>query len=546
MRALYCVGCIFAAVTLWSVTLTPSSPAVEVSTRRRTVAEKRALALAFVARQMQAYPTIPGLSLSVVYENETVVTQGFGTNQYGNSAAPVTRDSIFQIGSYTKTFVALGIGKLVDDGLAHWNDRVKQHLPWFHLQDKYAEEHTTLGDLLAMNSVLGAYEGDFAPLLGIYATEKELVQHVAFLDTTRPFRAGYAYSNLNYAILGQVIEHVTNQTWFAFLNRTILTPLGMRATYGRVAEVPTTADLSYGHFFCADTVLGPYSLRDSTMVAMTPGNDFEASGSILSSAADMATFARFLVDPHKTGVFKSPSIVRDMTTGHTVIDDDDVVDGVDREGYMFHSDGQVKAAGYGFDVVGQVMFGYDYFDKGGDTHAFKTRNGFVPSQGLGVTLMANVECSAMVHVADGLVLDRMRTYIVGLFLDLPLATLDATWQEAQDRVPPVQNDACDAHFYGGQPSGERMLATTHGNLIGSYVELINPRYNGNVTVESSADGTLVLTYGAYASPLLKTADPSVFEWGIEMQVQTLTWTVDGLNSSTPKLSFFTFEFLHVT
>ncbi|KAF0704493.1 hypothetical protein As57867_007318, partial [Aphanomyces stellatus] len=90
MRALYIVGFLFAVVTLWAVTTSPpqsndshgtisTGQGIPAQTNR-SVAEKRAMAIAFVEKQMQEHP-IPGLSLSVVYKNETVIAQGFGTKQ---------------------------------------------------------------------------------------------------------------------------------------------------------------------------------------------------------------------------------------------------------------------------------------------------------------------------------------------------------------------------------------------------------------------------------------------------------------------------------
>ncbi|KAG9409969.1 hypothetical protein AC1031_017999 [Aphanomyces cochlioides] len=234
MRALVLVGLIFAIIAFWAITLTSinskesSDKTYETSQRDdnkiKSIEEKKAAAIAFVEKQLQDKP-IPGLILSVVYKNQTVIARGFGTKQAGNPNAPVTASSLFQIGSYTKTLIAVAIAKLVDDGFVKWNDPVKQHLPWFRLQDKYAEKYTTLADLLAMNSVFGAFQGDVVWEMSTYPTERELVEHLVFFNTTRPLRAGYAYSNLNFEVLGQVIEAVTTQTWFSYLRRSILDPL---------------------------------------------------------------------------------------------------------------------------------------------------------------------------------------------------------------------------------------------------------------------------------------------------------------------------------
>ncbi|KAH9159265.1 hypothetical protein AeNC1_019090, partial [Aphanomyces euteiches] len=211
----------------------------------------------------------------------------------------------FQIGSLTKTFIALGIAKLVDEKKVSWNDPVVAHLPWFALTDEYAQKYTTLGDLALMNSVLDAYEGDNAWIVGVHPSEKELVQALGYLETpTRPFRAGYAYSNINFIILVQVIEAATNQTWYDYLRKTIWTPLGMNNTFGRAADTQTPQELSLGHFTCLDKVIGPYNLLYSTNVALSPKNDYFAGGSMISTADDLSKFSRFLLNKGR-GIFSS-------------------------------------------------------------------------------------------------------------------------------------------------------------------------------------------------------------------------------------------------
>ncbi|RHY33028.1 hypothetical protein DYB32_001938, partial [Aphanomyces invadans] len=217
-----------------------------------SVDEKKEIAVAFVRKQLKAY-AVPGIALSVVYKNRTVISQGFGTTKFGHTDAPVTDKSVFQIGSYTKTFIALAIAKLAEESKLAWQDPVKKHLSSFRLVDKYAEEHTTLEDLAGMNSVFGDHEGDDTWVLGVY-DEKSLVDALGSFKTTRPLRAGIAYSNMNFEVLGQVIEVVTNRTWPEYLRVTFWDPLGMKDTVGRPADSPQPDLVSFGHLMCDSKV----------------------------------------------------------------------------------------------------------------------------------------------------------------------------------------------------------------------------------------------------------------------------------------------------
>ncbi|OQR88576.1 beta-lactamase, partial [Thraustotheca clavata] len=391
----------------------------------RTIQNKKTMTIDFMNKMLKKY-RVPGYALSVVYKNQTIISQGFGTKQYGNASNVVTQDTQFQIGSYTKTFIAMGIAKLVDEGNMTWTDSVKQHLPWFELQDKYAEKYTTIADLLAMNSVFGAYEGDLAWAIGVVPTERELVKNLAYFDTTRPLRPGYAYSNLNFEILGQVIEYKTNMKWSDYLDKTFFKPLGMHHTYSRAFDVPNTNDLSFGHKFCGDKVAGPYSLQTSVEIFLSKENNYIAAGSILSTAADLSKFSKFLLSKGE-GIFKSPQSISDMITGRSF--DTMMVKYGTMMSFSYNPDGGAFTAGYGFDIVGDVMYGFHYYDKGGDTIAFKTRNGFIPSEDLGVVLLANAEPAGGIP-EDLFISDRIRSYILGIFLNIPQSKLQKTYDEA--------------------------------------------------------------------------------------------------------------------
>ncbi|EQC31974.1 beta-lactamase [Saprolegnia diclina VS20] len=141
-----------------------------------------------------------------------------------------------------------------------------------------------------MNSVFGAYEGDIVWGISVHPNERSLVQSLGTFKTTRRLRAGYAYANLNFEILGQVLEYQTNTTWAQYLDATFFTPLGMVNTYGAVPDVPATGDLSFGHVICNGKVAGPYDLRSSPEIALGYKNGHLAAGSMLSTASDLALF----------------------------------------------------------------------------------------------------------------------------------------------------------------------------------------------------------------------------------------------------------------
>ncbi|CAK4708415.1 unnamed protein product [Aphanomyces euteiches] len=188
--------------------------------------------LDFVAAQ-HALSKSPGWALAVVHHNKTLITQGFGLNE-------------------------------VDDGRVAWRDPVKKHLPWFQLKDKKATVNCRW-------------------------PEREWVERLEHFATKRQ---GYEYTNVNFVILGQVIQEATNKTWGDYLTETIWRPLGMNHTFPKPTDAPVDMQ-AFGHYVGGGKVVGPFNPHTYKYTALM---SFDlAAGSIISSILDMAIFAKFLL-----------------------------------------------------------------------------------------------------------------------------------------------------------------------------------------------------------------------------------------------------------
>src|SRR4030095_8413155 len=86
---------------------------------------------------------VPGLSIAVLKGDSVVYQKGFGVKELGK-ADPVTPNTLFAIGSNSKSFTAAAIGMLVDDGKMRWDDKVTRYLPSFQLYDPYVTHEITI------------------------------------------------------------------------------------------------------------------------------------------------------------------------------------------------------------------------------------------------------------------------------------------------------------------------------------------------------------------------------------------------------------------
>ncbi|EQC32818.1 hypothetical protein SDRG_09356 [Saprolegnia diclina VS20] len=489
-------------------------------------------AIAFIKKKMKAH-SITGMGVAVVRNNKTVLATGFGLKRANVSSDVVRSTTGFEIGSVSKTHIAIALAKLVDDGKLQFADTVKSRLPWFTLQDKYAEAHTTIGDLLAHNSVL-TDDGDVPMFFGRWASERDNVENLAFLQTYREFRAGYSYANLGYQVLGQVIEAVSGLSWHEYLQHTIWTPLGMKSTYAHAGLAPP-GQLSFGHYVCNKTVIGPYPLFTSSLTILNPSSPFVAAGSIVSTPADMAIFTRFVLQ-HGAGIFKSPALVKNLATGYASLPPTRAA-GMTAYGFEYDPEGNAYGVGYGYDMTGALLFGHRYFTKSGATMAHFTETGYAPGANLAVTLLSNTAVSGGPS-HDHAVLTLMQVYILGIYLGVPRSKLDATWDTAfalADKLYPAQ--PCDSHFFGKEPWPSADLPVPGAStLAGTYAFASSPTYSGPITVHATQD-KLSMRYYSYDAPLLPLGN-NTFVWAIDFMASTFVVPFTTQPDGSVALEFF--------
>ena len=129
---------------------------------------------------------IPGASVALVQQGEVLYVQGYGVRSTA-TGDPVTPDTLFAIGSITKSFTALGVLQLVDQGRITLDAPVITYLPNFTLSDPSATQQVTVRQLLAQTS--GLPGGDDTPWYsGQITTLQEAVDYAAKLTSGRSAR----------------------------------------------------------------------------------------------------------------------------------------------------------------------------------------------------------------------------------------------------------------------------------------------------------------------------------------------------------------------
>ena len=167
-------------------------------------------------------------SVLIALDGKVVLQKGYG---FSDAARGVknTANSTFLIGSVTKQFTAVAVLQLYEKGLLDIRDRLSKYIPDFS-----SGGDITLSHLLTQTSGLADYMNDEPTVLSQLPIASLSRQKILDRVKTLPLKfapgSRYSYSNTNYLILGYIVEKVSGLGYGAYLEKNILSPLGMRDT----------------------------------------------------------------------------------------------------------------------------------------------------------------------------------------------------------------------------------------------------------------------------------------------------------------------------
>src|SRR5262245_7686410 len=228
----------------------------------------------FIRAEMNARH-IPGLSLCVVKDGHVIKAEGYGLANL-ELEVPATPSTAYEIGSMTKQFTAAAIMILVEEGKVSLDKPITAYLPelpttWRGVKVRHVLTHTSgIEDHVALSDTETERYKRY--------TQPQMIALVASAPLEFPPGSKWSYSNTGYFILGMMIERVSGETYGAFLQHRIFSPLGMSATrlYDLIEIIPHRA--------------AGYVLHDGHFVNAQPVDPTHpwASGGLLSSSADLA------------------------------------------------------------------------------------------------------------------------------------------------------------------------------------------------------------------------------------------------------------------
>jgi len=224
---------------------------------------------------------VPGVSIGIYHKGKEW-TAGFGITSIENPL-PVTPDTLFQVGSITKTFTGALLMLLAEQGKVYLDTPAYNYLTDFMLSDESVARKVTLRHLLThTGGWVGDYFNDFGN--GDDALEK-MVQDIARLPQVQPLGRIWSYNNTGFNIASRIIEVVTKKPYEQALQEMLLDPLGLNMTFFY------PSDILFTHRF----VVGHYTEKKKVKVARpwAIGRAGNGVGGVVSTVKDLLKYARF-------------------------------------------------------------------------------------------------------------------------------------------------------------------------------------------------------------------------------------------------------------
>ena len=255
--------------------------------------------LRLLARERQASARLPGLSLAVVRDGEIVHSDAVGLADVEASRARLP-DTQGRIGSITKVVTALCVLVLRDEGRLDLDDPLARYVP------QATQKGVTLRRALAHLSGLQREAPGVVWQTLEMPGRDALLAEVEGVPQVVPAGSWWHYSNLAFALLGEVVASVSQMPYAQFADERVLRPLGMAHTGWE-----PQADAARGYD------VDPWS--DAVWLARdVPLDALAACGELWSTAGDLCRLAAFMCEPDER--ILAPATVDEMHAPQAIAD----------------------------------------------------------------------------------------------------------------------------------------------------------------------------------------------------------------------------------
>jgi len=324
---------------------------------------------------------MPGFSIAVVKDGQTIYAEGYGARDPQRNL-PATADTLYGIGSITKSFVAIGVMQLVEQGKIDLNDPVSKHIPFelgrpgdtitiHHLLTHSLGLPSLASSTVALHRGLGQDTG--IPL----SSAKDFYRFVNGAQGEIVAEPGerFFYHNAAWRMLGHILQEKSGMPFHKYLKEKVINPLGMRRTTFSVSDFASDPDHIVPHRKKPDDGNEPSKFPYPDPDDNPEFSFLAAAGGLVSSVNEMTRYVNAQIDMGRYPGGRLAS-VESFEAMHRF--------------QIQRPNGHYGQRGYGYGLgVTPSFLGHEMLSHGGSVLVSTAYMAFVPDLKAGVVMMGN-------------------------------------------------------------------------------------------------------------------------------------------------------------
>ena len=326
----------------------------------------------------------PGFSVAIVENDQILYSKGFGYRDYENKIK-VDSNTLFAIGSATKSFTSSLLGVLREDEKLNFEDSPIDHINELRFYNSQMNDVISIRDMMSHRTGLPRHDASwyFFPTFSKDSLVSRVKHHKPFTSV----RNQWWYNNFMFMLQGVIAERITNKTWSENIKEMIFDPLGMTRSNTSIAELENSENAAFGYS-------QDFKKMDYYKIAgMGP------AGSINSSVNEMS---KWLITWINKGEYKGKKILPPNYTEEAISSQSVVVANLPDE-----DNPGLHLTNYGYGWFLSSYKGHYRVEHGGNIDGFSTSAAFYPSDKVGIIVLSNQNASNTPSIVRNIISDRM-------------------------------------------------------------------------------------------------------------------------------------------
>jgi CubicO group peptidase (beta-lactamase class C family) len=404
----------------------------------------------------------PGVSIAIVKDGKIVYTKSFGVKENGKPDE-IDNDTVQQIASLSKTFLAFLVAQLVEEGVLSWDMPINKYLPELIFSDEKANKSATLLDLMTHRIGLPPFSGDTLWHLGF--KDIELLKALKSMPFKYEYDKHYGYQNHMFGAVSLIVERATKKSIAVLFEERIFKPFKMKtASVGLKPLQPSYLG------FKKPNVAFPHDVREGKIYTK-PFNEksflFPGSTGVNLSINDAAIWLQFLVNDYtfEGKSFLKPETIKFLRSSkiHCDFKDDDLQFPKERFSHSSYDIGMFEHQ-YGSNSKHHLYAHMSGFN------GVRGYLGFFPSEKMGIIILSNFG-----SLSVSLMPEVIRSFFFDWYFDLePIDWLEKIYGTEKKHRSTYANSRLNAKMYA--PASPRKL----DEYVGDYT---HPLYGDLKIVE---------------------------------------------------------------